>query len=1114
MKRNFTLLLWATLLLVGETMAQNKALSLKLNGVSVKSAMEALSEQSGYTFFYKVGEVDTSKNVNISATRIEDAIAQILVGQKDVTYDIQGTTIVVTKKAAPAPKAIKAVSEVEGVVYDAQNAPLVGVVVMTTDGTHAVTTDINGHFSIPAKENTVLEFSCLGYATRTEKVGTRTNMRIVLADDVQQMEAVVVVGYGTQKKVNLTGSVSMVSSEDLDARPISNVANGLQGVLPGVTVTSTSAQPGQNNTTIRVRGIGTLGNSNPLILIDGVEGDITVLNPEDIESVSVLKDAASASIYGARGANGVLLVTTKKLASGEKVRPSVTFNSYIGLQTPTRLPEMCDAIEFMTLDNEARSNIGNAIAWLPETFEKVVNGTDPNHFANTDWLSAVLKPNAMQQNYGLSINGNMGDSGYMLSYRYFDQEGLTVGNSTGEQRHNLRYKMDTKLLDKLTLSSNVGYTSRNIVAPISSLASGGGAIYTAMRIAPNAPIYYTDGTWAYGGGNTNPVATLVDGGHSKTSAEEVSIMEVLRYDITKGWNVSATYNLTSTNSLREIIKKTIHFLNPETGSTFDYNSPNQVKNFDVRSQQQTLIVQSNFDFSLGAHNISGVVGMSQEWYVYRAFEASRNNLVTEYNPTLNLGSAQSMSNDASAKQWAIRSGFGRLSYNYDERYLFEMNVRYDLSSRFHRDNRAGLFPSFSAGWRVSEEEFMASTEDWLDNLKLRASWGKLGNQYVGSSNTPYLSNLTAYSSDLSLIGTNATTGYTQDVLSNPVLTWETITMTDFGFDLAMFKNRLSLSFDWFTKDTDGILLQLNYPAQIGATPSEENAGKMNNTGWEIDLGWHDKVGELRYGFNFNLSDVKNEITDLAGNAPDLSGDQVRVVGQPIDAFYGYEAIGLMTPEDFKIYDAATGKASLPKIPVVLGNDYQPGDIKYRDISGPNGKPDGRITPEYDKTYIGSNIPRYTYSFRGDLAWKGIDFSFNIQGVGKCDGYLTGTARHALMDMAAYPQKVHLDRYTPTNQDATYPRLTYNTSFNQKTFSTYWLEDASYLRLKNVQLGYTLPSRITKKAKVEKCRIYVSADNLLTVSDFFYAYDPETPVSSGGYYPQVKTCVLGLSITFR
>lgn len=1111
-------MLFGVMLLSVVAMAQSTALSLKLDGASVKSAMEALSEQSGYTFFYKVGEVDTDKSITLNASRLDDAIAQILAGQ-DLAYEIQGKTIVVSKKEAPAPKVAKqTVAEVKGKVVDGQGNPIVGVVVMILDSYHAVTTDIHGNYTIAAGPESVLEFSCLGYTTRQEKVGTRTTINIAMAEEAQQMEAVVVVGYGTQKKVNLTGSVSMVSSEDLDARPISNVANGLQGALPGVTVTSASAQPGASNTTIRVRGIGTLGNSNPLILIDGVEGDISVLNPEDIESVSVLKDAASASIYGARGANGVLLVTTKKLASGEKSKPTITFNSYIGLQTPTRLPEMCDAIDFMTLDNEARVNVGTPKAWLDTAFDAVKNGTDPNNFANTDWLGAVINGSAMQQNYGLSVNGSVGDSGYMLSYRYFDQDGLTVGSSTGEQRHNLRYKMDTHLLDKLTLSSNVGYTARNIVSPIISLSSGGGAIYNAMRIAPNAPIYYTDGTWAYGGGNTNPVATLVDGGHIATNAEEVSILEVLRYDITDGWNVSATYNLTSTNNFRETLKKTITFVNPDDPNDVNvYNSPNQIKNLDVRAQQQTFILQSNFDFSFGDHNISGVVGMSQEWYEYRQFEASRNNLVTEFNPTINLGDANTMSNDASAKQWAIRSGFARLSYNFKERYLFEMNMRYDLSSRFHRDNRAGLFPSFSAGWRINEEEFMSSTDEWLDNLKLRASWGKLGNQYVGSSDTPYLSNLTAYTSDLSLIGTNATTGYTQSVLSNPFLTWETITMLDFGFDFAALNNRISVTFDWFTKNTDGILLELNYPSQIGASPSEENAGVVNNTGWELDLAWRDRIGEVKYGFGFNLSDVKNEIVDLAGNAPDLSGDQVRVKGYPIDAFYGYKAIGLMTPEDFKIYNEATGEANLPNVPVVVGNAYQPGDIKYLDISGPDGKPDGRITPEYDKTYLGSNIPRYTYSFRGDVAWRGFDFSFNIQGVGKCDGYLTGTARHAFQDMAAYPQTVHLDRYhfkENPNPNASYPRLTYNTSYNQKTFSTYWMEDASYLRLKNVQLGYTLPKSWISKSKIEKCRIYVSADNLLTVSDFFYAYDPETPVSSGGYYPQVKTCVLGLSITFR
>ena len=393
----------------------------------------------------------------------------------------------------------------------------------------------------------------------------------------------------------------------------------------------------------------------------------------------------------------------------------------------------------------------------------------------------------------------------------------------------------------------------------------------------------------------------------------------------------------------------------------------------------------------------------------------------------------------------------------------------------------------------------------------------LGNQYVGSSNYPYLSVLQAYTSDVSMIGTKATTGYVQTVLSNPNLSWEKIRMLDLGLDLAMFQNRLTFTFDWYDKKTEGILLKFNYPAQLGAKPSEQNAGKVSNRGWEMDLNWRDQIGDFYYGIGFNLSDVKNKIVDLGGNKPDLSGYQIKMEGYPIDAFYGYVADGLMTPEDFKINNPETHTYNLPKIPVVLGYKYQPGDIKYKDISGPYGEPDGRITPEYDRTVIGSSIPRYTYSVRGNLGWKGIDFSFVLQGVGKCDGYLEGSARHAFQDMAAYPQKVHMKRYdvvSNPNPKAPYPRLTYNTKFNQETFSTYWLEDASYLRVKNIQLGYTFPEKWMKKARIDNFRVYLSGDNLFTFSKFFYAYDPETPVSKGGYYPLVKTVVFGVNITFK
>ena len=1099
--------------------------TVEIDSMPLTEALKKLEEQSGYSFFYSnvLPDKDALVSVKVKDKDIAD-VMNILLRGLNIAYAVNSDNqIVLTAKdqtSTQTPvKSIPGARKISGVVLDTDGVPVIGAGVMVAGKNHGAVTDENGRWTLDLQnDNVTLEISAMGYSSQTLSVAGRTDFDVTLRTDMQFLEEVVVVGYGTQKKVNLTGSVSMVNSEDMAARPISSLSSGLQGMLPGVTVVNSSGQPGQSNTTIRVRGIGTIGNSNPLILIDGVEGDISAINPEDIESVSVLKDAASAAIYGARAANGVLLVTTKKTNGSNAGNTRVTLGAYVGFQTPTRLPEMCDAIEFMTLDNEARKNVGTSPGWGESEFAKVQNGSDPNYFANTDWLSQVINKFAPQQNYTLSLNGSLGSSGYMLSYRYFDQKGLTAGSSTGEQRHNVRFKIDTKLIDRLTLSSNLSYTSRKVASPINSLTSGGGAIYNAMRIAPNAPVRYTDGTWAYGGGNTNPVAILEDGGRSVTQTDEFSLLEVLKLDIIKGWDISATYNLTSLNGLRDILKKTITFRNPENPDDVNvYASPNSLKNIDTRNIQQTFILQSNFDFTFGRNNLSGVVGMSQEWYTGRTFEASRNSLTTEKDPTLNLGDSNSMSNGATYSSWALRSGFARVSYNYDERYLLEANLRYDLSSRFHKDNRGGLFPSVSAGWRLSEEPFMAFAKPLFDNIKFRASWGMLGNQYVGSSEYPYLSVLEAYTSDLSLIGSSATTGYVQSTLANPNLSWEKIKMFDVGLDISMLSNRFNLSFDWYDKNTEGILLKLNYPAQIGPKPSEENAGKVNNRGWELDLNWREQRGDFYYGVGFNLSDVKNTIVDLAGNAPDLSGYQIRMVGYPIDAFYGYVADGLMTPEDFKISDTKNHNYSLPKVPVILGNDYQPGDIKYKDISGPDGVPDGRVTPEYDKVVLGSNIPRYTYSFRGDLAWKGIDFSFVIQGVGKCDGYLEGTARHAFQDMAAYPQKVHLQRYNVvTNPDpnAAYPRLTYNTGFNQNTFSTYWMEDASYLRLKNVQLGYTFPEKWMKKARIDKMRVYISGDNLLTFSKFFYAYDPETPVSKGGYYPQIKTVVMGLNITFK
>lgn len=1119
-KRNGLLLLIGCLffLITQDVAAQRKTISLDVKNASLEQVLNLIEKQSDYKISYRNSILDKSQDITLKRedAPIEEVLLAVL-ASKGLKYSIaSGNSIVITRDEKAISPGSSSIRKISGLITDEKGDPVIGANISLKGSSAGTITDINGTFGLEVPSNSSITVSFIGYFTENIEIRDRTYLNVELREDTRLLDEVVVVGYGTQRKVNLTGSVSMITADDLNSRPVSSVSSGLQGLLSGVTVVNATGQPGANSTSIRIRGLGTIGNSNPLILIDGVEGDMNTLNPEDIQSVSVLKDAASASIYGARAANGVILVTTKKLNTKDQA-PTISLNAYYGTQTPTRLPRMANALEFMTLDNEARTNVGTGIAWMNYHFDHVLNGTAPNYFGNTDWISAVLNSNAPQQNYSVNVNGNLGRSGYLMSYRYFDQAGLTVGNSTGEQRHNLRFKVDSRLLDKVEISTNIGYTMRNVVSPVGSLTSGGGAIYTAMRIAPNVPVYFTDNSWAYGGGNSNPVAILNDGGNTTLDTDEISLMSVAKIDLLKGWDISATYSMVNRNSLSQVLRKSIPFTNPETpeNPVYTFNNPNSLSLTDMRQRQQTLILQSNFEFTIGKQTISGVGGFSQEWSVLRQFEASRINLTTEQNPTLNLGSKEGMSNTGGASQWAIRSGFGRLNYNYDERYLVEFNLRYDLSSRFHKSNRGGLFPSFSGAWRVTEETFMKFSREIFDNIKLRVSWGMLGNQYVGSTNYPYLSVLNEVSG-LPAIGTQGTTGYTQTTLANPLLTWEKIDMLDVGIDLTLLKNKLNITFDVYNKNTNGILLQLNYPSQIGARPSEQNVGSVNNRGWETDISWRDKIGKVRYGLSFNLSDVKNKITDLGETSPDLSSYLIRQVGDPIDAFYGYIAEGLMSPNDFKVFDTQENKYYSPKIPVVMGPDYQPGDIKYHDISGPSGKPDGRISPEYDRVVLGSAIPRYTYSMKADIAYSNFDFSVSLQGVGKANGYLTGTARHAFQDMAAYPQKIHMERYSASNPtpDAAYPRLTYNTDFNQSTFSTYWIEDASYLRLKNIQLGYSLPVELTRKAKIEKCRFFASGDNLLTISNFFYAYDPESPISRGGYYPQVKTFVVGVNLTFQ
>ena len=990
------------------------------------------------------------------------------------------------------------VKEIQGLVRDIDGLPLPGASILLKGTSIATVTDIDGRFKLDLEEveQPVIIISYIGYESQEVIVGNQIAFDITLQEDTQLLDQVVVIGYGTQKKATLTGAVSQVNSEVFENRPVTNVNSAIQGTMPGVTITGASGAPGQNAGSIRIRGIGTWGNATPLVVIDGVPGgNLNILNPDDIESISVLKDAASSSIYGVRGANGVIVVTTKK---GNSIRPSISYTNYFGMQTPTALPTFLGSPDYMTLLNESLTNVGRNPTYTQEEIEIARNGSDPNYYANTNWIKEIYRKSAPQQNHSLSLNGGDSEFNYFISYANLKEGGLIVGDNFSANRHNIRTKFNAKVTDRLEITANIGYIEREYMTP----AAGNNPIGAAHSILPLVPVRFTTGTWGYIGGQSNPIAVATDGGTNEFSSQEFTGNLNAVFTIAEGLRLRGQYGVFRSNSKRDIFTKTINYFSPEDGSLiYRTGFPNKFDTRDYTGLDQSFIGTAEYEKIFnGQHDFKAMLGVSQEQGGTDNFEASRTNLASQIVGHINLGTENQL-NSGSASQWALRSLFGRLNYTFKEKYLAEITFRYDGSSRFAADQRWELFNAASLGWVFSEEGFFEGLRNAVEFGKIRASYGTQGNDRIGDYAFMDILGPVATMP----IGNVNTIGYRQLVVANRLLRWETAIKRNIGIDLALMDNRLDITADYFINESDNLLLTLPLPDVFGAPYPTQNAGKVENKGWELQIGWKDQIGQVKYGLNFNVFDVKNRVTDLGGTAPTI-GDRVRMVGQPLDAFYGLVADRIAQESDFR-YNPETG-SFVPDFPTIVGDQVAPGDLIYKDLNG-----DGVISLDEDRQVIGSHIPRYTFGMRGNAAWKGFDFSFFIQGVGKADGYLTGSARHAFIDQSTMPQPIHLDRWTPDNPDASYPRLAFQQTINQR-LSTRWLEDASYLRLKNIQMGYTLPSSLTEKFRISRFRVYASADNLLTVTNFFYGYDPESPIGGASFYPQVKTYVVGLNINFN
>lgn len=981
---------------------------------------------------------------------------------------------------------------VGGTVTDKEKEPLIGVTVKIRGGKALGVTDLDGRYRVVLDAPATLTFSYVGMQPVDLPVKRSGEMNVEMEPASTALDDVVVVGYGTQRKINLTGAVQSIGGEELSRRSLPTISAALQGVVPGLTAIQSSGQPGAN-ASITIRGKGSLYSStSPLVLIDGVEGDMNRIDMNTVESVSVLKDAASASIYGSKASNGVILITTKR---GDSGKLSVSYDGYVGLSQPTNLPKPLNALEYMKQMDKAYKNNGQAPIYT-EAIEIYENGgVDNYNYYDTDWKDLVLKKNALEHSHSVSVSGGSDFIKIFANAGYYWQDGIIDNNTF--KRTTLRLNSDMNLRPWLKLGVDVHY--RETTAKRPSQDDAASIIGNALTMIPLASGINSDGTWGYGRTGYNPIAIIQDGGIRRDNAPELTLRGYLNANPIDGLNLRVDYTRRTLNSESSV------FINPydayEGGRflvTYPTTAPDG-KRAEERSRttNQQFVAQASYEKTLGENyfKVQGVFQtekMDSYWLT-----ASRSKYEFDGYDDLVHGDATTAGNSSSRSELAQMSYVFRVNYAYGGKYLAEVNGRYDGTSRFKEGCRWGFFPSVSAGWRISEEAFFTPLRETVDNLKLRVSYGTMGNQSIGGY-YPYASAVNSSGGTVNYyFDGKLVPGIEQAVLANELITWEKSRQFDVGLDLSMFRSRLTVTADYYIRNISDMLQQFPAPAFAGMTAPWQNAGSMRNNGWELSIGWRDRVGDFSYGIRANLSDVKNTVTDLYGN--EYVGTTITREGEAIGSYFGYVADGYFQSQQ-EIDEAES----------VYGGDknvIKPGFIRYKDVDG-----SGSINSK-DRVVLGNPTPRYEFGLNLDASWKGFDLTVFFQGVGKRDLYYAGPGVRPLVQNSTMYES-QLDTWSKDNPDAEYPLLLVdNGSTNMNNIiSSFWIKNGAYLRLKNLTLGYSLPKKLLGKAHISRLRFYASCQNLLTICDGYKGYDPETGAGSS-LYPLMKTFTFGVNLDF-
>ncbi|MDD4418660.1 MAG: TonB-dependent receptor [Bacteroides graminisolvens] len=1070
--------------------SQSTRISLNLNNATVEQVLNAIEENSDFYFLYnsKLINVDRKVDVRAKEKSIESVLNEVF-KNTNVQYKVEDKQIILSNKSATIQQQQKTIS---AVVMDPKlNEPIIGANVVIKGTTNGTITDMDGKFTLTSSSpNDVILISYMGYIPLEIKTSDIKDSKIFLKDDTQKLEEIVVVGYGTQKKVNLTGSVANVDSKLMESRPMTSVSAGLQGLLPGVTVTQRSGQPGSDNGTIRVRGTGTFNNANPMVIVDGVEASMNDLDPNDIQSVSVLKDAASSAIYGSKAANGVILVTTKR---GKAGKASINYSANFGWQSPTELPEYVTSAQYATLTNEARAYAGKTPLYTAEQIQKYADGSDPYNYPNTNWQDLLYTESGFQQQHNISINGGDEKVRYMTSVGYQGQDGIIKHAS--KDQYNVRVNVDANPTSKLESNFSISYSNIALEEPTNPYVGGLAQIFRQVNmISPMVPYKKEDGT--YGTiGDGNPIAWIDMDATTNKKRHNMLGVGSLKYSFLPELSIKgqASYKLYAEDSNE--MRKDIQY-NPNK-----YHGPNQMWQKDTFEDQVMGDIMLEYKKSFGLHNLNVLAGFHSELYKYKYTMAYRKNFPSNDLTDINAGSSDGAKAEGYTRELAMLSWLGRVNYDYAGKYLLEANIRYDGSSRFADGNRWGAFPSFSAGWRISEEEFFESYRETVNSLKLRASWGMLGNQNINSDYYPTVSTMTL-GKNYPMGGSLVSGAYTQ-YAKNPNLKWEETTTYGVGIDVALI-DKLNVTLDYYNKTTSGILMKVPTAETYALADFYDNVGKVENNGFEMSVDYKDRFGKVDFSVGGNISYNHNEIKNLGGVDEMIeSGDgyvSIKRVGEAMNSFYGYRTAGLYQSQE-DINNWATYGIRNAKI--------LPGDIRYVDVTG-----DGKINAD-DRVILNSSDPKFTFGFNLSAQYAGFDVMAFFQGAAGVKGYLGIEAIGSINGDDAKPAALWMDRWTPENKNAKYPRVveTLNGPSMPSTTSDFWLQNANYLRLKNLQVGYTFNKSLLQRVGISKLRVYYSAQNILTFTSFLKGWDPEAPSGRGNFYPQTQVHSVGLNLTF-